>query len=551
MTTKREAVVVGGGLAGITTSLILAERGWGVTLVEARPRLGGRATSYKRGDLTVDNGQHVFLRCCTAYRGLLERLGAGPDTGMTHLQDRLDIPLRSAADGTEARLRRNGLPAPLHLARALGGYGLLPLRDRAKLGGPALALRRTDPSSTEVDERGFGQFLREHGQSQAAIDRLWSVISTATLNIAPDDASLALAAKVFRTGLLETNDGADLGYATVPLGRIHDELARKALGNAGVTVLDSTKAEPLAPDAQSDNPTSDHMTAWVGQEPEFPQRPNTPQTTAGPEPARTEQQLSTPQVAAGSSEPLPPDALSDNPTSENMTIQAGQGPDTLPATAGRSAPLAPHPHAQSDNPTITVTDRAGNSTVLTADAIILAVPHDTAADLLPRSYRPTGFDGLGHSPILNIHLRYDRPVLDGPFLAAVDSPAQWIFDRTAASGLDGPPGSYLAITVSAADDLIDTPTRELAALFEAEVARLLPDAAGARLEECFVTRERHATFRQERGSAALRPGPATGMPGVYLAGAWTDTGWPDTMESAVRSGIAAARLVVDQTTGEG
>jgi len=523
----RHAVVVGGGLAGITAALVLAERDWAVTLVEARPRLGGRATSYRRGELTVDNGQHVFLRCCTAYRGLLGRLGAGPGSGMTHLQDQLDIPLKSAADASTARLRRNRLPAPLHLAKALGGYGLLPLRDRTRLGGPALALRRTDPSSTEVDERGFGQFLREHGQSQAAIDRLWSVISTATLNIAPDDASLALAAKVFRTGLLETNDGADLGYATVPLGRIHDELARKALGNAGVTVLDSTKAEPLAPDAQSDNPTSDHMTAQAGQGPD------------------------TLPATAGNPEPLTRDALSDYPISDDMTIQAGQGPDTLPATAGRSAPLAPHPHAQSDNPTITVTDRAGNSTVLTADAIILAVPHDTAADLLPRSYRPTGFDGLGHSPILNIHLRYDRPVLDGPFLAAVDSPAQWIFDRTAASGLDGPPGSYLAITVSAADDLIDTPTRELAALFEAEVARLLPDAAGARLEECFVTRERHATFRQERGSAALRPGPATGMPGVYLAGAWTDTGWPDTMESAVRSGIAAARLVVDQTTGEG
>ncbi len=449
----RRAVVIGGGLAGITTSLVLAERGWSVTLVEARPRLGGRATSYRRGELIVDNGQHVFLRCCTAYRGLLDRLGAGPGTGLTHLQDRLDIPLKSASDASTARLRRTRLPAPLHLAVALGGYGLLPLRDRAKLGGPAFALRRTDPASPAVDEQGFGHFLRSKGQSQAAIDRLWSVISTATLNIAPDDASLALAAKVFRTGLLETNDGADLGYATVPLGRIHDELARKALGAAGVTVLDATKAEPLAEGS----------------------------------PARS----------------------------------------------------------------VTVVDRAGLRSELPADAIVLAVPHDTAATLLPTPHHPTAFAKLGHSPILNIHLRYDRPVLDGPFLAAVDTPAQWIFDRTAASGLDGPPGRYLAVTVSAADALSETPTRELAALFEAELGRLLPKTKDARLEEVFVTREQHATFRQERGSAPLRPGPATGMPGVYLAGAWTATGWPDTMESAVRSGINAARLVVDHTTGEG
>jgi uncharacterized protein with NAD-binding domain and iron-sulfur cluster len=173
-----------------------------------------------------------------------------------------------------------------------------------------------------------------------------------------------------------------------------------------------------------------------------------------------------------------------------------------------------------------------------------------AAALLPQPH-PTGFARLGHSPILNIHVRYDRPVMDEPFLAAVDSPAQWIFDRTAASGVDGPPGSYLAITVSAADALADTLARELAALFEAELGRLLPKARDARVRETFVTREQRATFRQERGSAALRPGPRTAMPGVYLAGAWTATGWPDTMESAVRSGINAARLVVDQTTGEG
>ena len=445
------AVVVGGGLAGITTALILAERGWEVTLTEARPRLGGRATSYRRGELTVDNGQHVFLRCCTAYRGLLARLGAGPETGLTHLQDQLDIPIKSAKDGTLARLKRNRLPAPLHLALALGGYGLLPLRDRSKLGGTALALRRTNPADPAVDAQGFGPFLRKHHQSDAAIDRLWSVISTATLNINPDDASLALVAKVFRTGLLERADGSDLGYALVPLGQIHDELARKALDAAGVTVLDSTKAEPL----DTANPT-----------------------------------------------------------------------------------------------TVTVIDRAGERRQLPADAVILAVPHDVAAALLPGPH-PTDFARLGHSPILNIHVRYDRPVLDGPFLAAVDSPAQWVFDRTAASGVDGPAGSYLAITVSAADELADMPTRELAALFEGELARLLPKAREARVEEVFVTREQHATFRQERGSAALRPGPATGMPGVYLAGAWTATGWPDTMESAVRSGINAARLVVDQTTGEG
>jgi squalene-associated FAD-dependent desaturase len=447
---RPSAVVVGGGLAGITAALTLAERGWAVTLAEARPRLGGRATSYRRGGLTVDNGQHVFLRCCTAYRGLLERLGAGPETGLTRLQKQLDITVRDAADGTDARLHRARVPAPLHLAVSLGGYKLLPLRDRLQLGRAALALRRTDPADPAADARGFGPFLREHGQSQASIDRLWSVISTATLNIAPDEASLALAAKVFRTGLLETAGGSDLGYALVPLGRIHDELARKALAKAGVTVLDSTKAERL--------------------------------------------------------------------------LDGGA-------------------------PGVRLIDRTETASDVTADAVILAVPHDVAAALLPEPH-PTRFAELGHSPILNVHLRYDRPVMDegaadgGMVLAAVGSPIQWIFDRTAASGMGGAAGRYIAITVSAADDIADLPVRELTEIFEAETARVLPLARTAKLEELFVTREQHATFRQARGSAPLRPGPCTDVPGVYLAGAWTATGWPDTMESAVRSGIAAAGMTV-------
>jgi hypothetical protein len=136
----------------------------------------------------------------------------------------------------------------LHLAGSLAGYGLLPLRDRSRLGRAALALRFTDPADPAVDAQGFGPFLRKHGQSDAAVNRLWSVISTATLNIDPDAASLALAAKVFRTGLLEDSTGADLGYAAVPLGEIHDTLARAVLKEQSVDVRDSTKVLSLESD---------------------------------------------------------------------------------------------------------------------------------------------------------------------------------------------------------------------------------------------------------------------------------------------------------------
>jgi uncharacterized protein with NAD-binding domain and iron-sulfur cluster len=140
---------------------------------------------------------------------------------------------------------------------------------------------------------------------------------------------------------------------------------------------------------------------------------------------------------------------------------------------------------------------------------------------------------------------YDRPVMDLPFAAAIDSPVQWVFDRTRISGMTatnhGSPGQqYLAISLSAADEYAEVPAARLREQFVPALAELLPAARDARVTEFFVTRERRATFRQAPGSGALRPKAATRHPGLVLAGAWTDTGWPDTMESAVRSGLAAA-----------
>src|SRR5215475_10425498 len=104
--TARQVVVIGGGLAGITAAIDLREAGHQVTLLESRSRLGGAASSYARGSMTVDNGQHVFLRCCTAYRDLLDRLDA---TGQVRLQDKFDVTVL-APGGKTARLRRASLP---------------------------------------------------------------------------------------------------------------------------------------------------------------------------------------------------------------------------------------------------------------------------------------------------------------------------------------------------------------------------------------------------------------------------------------------------------
>ena len=186
--------------------------------------------------------------------------------------------------------------------------------------------------------------------------------------------------------------------------------------------------------------------------------------------------------------------------------------------------------------------------LILADAVVLAVPHEAAARLVPPGALPAatvaGWAGLGASPIVNVHVIYDRPVMDLPFAAAVDSPVQWVFDRTRISGLaQGPSSSraqYLAISLSAADEYVDVPAATLREQFVPALAELFPAAREAQVTEFFVTRERRATFRQAPGTARLRPRAGTQLPGLVLAGAWTDTGWPDTMESAVRSGLAAA-----------
>lgn len=175
------------------------------------------------------------------------------------------------------------------------------------------------------------------------------------------------------------------------------------------------------------------------------------------------------------------------------------------------------------------------------DQVVLAAPPAVTERLLPPGCLPLpgGWARrLGSSPIINAHVVYDRPVMREPFIAGIDTPAEWVFDRTRQSGLTD--GQYLAVSLSAADELVDLPTAVLRERLLPALRALLPAAGRARVRDFFVTRERHATFRPAPGTGRLRPAATTGASGLYVAGAWTATGWPATMEGAVRSGNAAA-----------
>jgi uncharacterized protein with NAD-binding domain and iron-sulfur cluster len=143
---------------------------------------------------------------------------------------------------------------------------------------------------------------------------------------------------------------------------------------------------------------------------------------------------------------------------------------------------------------------------------------------------------------VNLHVHYDRRVLDEPLAAALDSPVQWMFDRTAASGARE--GQLVAISLSHALDEIGASVAELRSRYLPALERLLPAARSAGVLDFAVTHEPRATFKAAPGTAKLRPGSRTPVERVYLAGSWTATGWPATMESAVRSGLAAAELAL-------
>jgi uncharacterized protein with NAD-binding domain and iron-sulfur cluster len=143
---------------------------------------------------------------------------------------------------------------------------------------------------------------------------------------------------------------------------------------------------------------------------------------------------------------------------------------------------------------------------------------------------------------VNVHLVFDRTVTDLPMAAGVGSPAQFVFDRTGSSGATS--GQYLAVSVSGADAYIGRRPEDLVRSFAHAVGDLFPRARSATLVDGVVSREHAATFRGIPGTAALRPASRTRTEGLYLAGAWCDTGWPATMEGAVRSGVSAANAAV-------
>ena len=436
-----EVVVIGGGLAGVSAALTAADSGADTLLLEQRPHLGGSASSFVLGGHEYDHGQHIFMRCCTAYRSLLERIGAAD---RVNVQDRLEIPVLLPGEGC-SWIRRDPLPLPLHLGRSVLGYRPLSVGRRLSVLRAAVSLKRLDSRTQGLDRQTFASWLTSHGQSPASIERFWDLIVLPTINLPSAEASLAACSAMFRMGLLEDRRAADIGLAQVPLGRLHHGLALKALEGKGANVSFRTKVRSVQ------------------------------REKAGP--------------GAG----------------VIVTLESGER--------------------------------------IAAGTAVVAVPHTSLRRLLPDERLPD-VEALGTSAIVDVHLRFDRRTLPFAFAALLGDPALWAFDRTEAAGVAD--GQYLVLSISGADRYLSMTKPSLVRLARARLEELFPDAAQAGLKGAMVLKAPAATFRSVPGAGALRLPADCGLDPIFLAGSWTDTGWPATMESAVRSGIVATRLALGE-----
>jgi squalene-associated FAD-dependent desaturase len=441
------ALVAGGGLAGITAACDLADAGYRVTLVEKRPFLGGRSYSYtdNRTGATVDNGQHVFLGCCTEYIRLLERLGV---RDKAYLQERLRVPVTDRARGTSV-LSAVNLPPPLHLLPSLLRFKSLTAAEKASAGWALAQIQATDRSKhPELDSITFAEWLRERGQSANAVRSLWNLITLPTLNGDIGEVNADLGVMVFQEGFLASRNGANVGWSRVGLSELIGEAARRYIEERGGEVL------------------------------------------------------------------------------------LGEGVRSIVVGDGKIERL--------------VTEHAD----VTADAVVLALDPGSLPGVLPQALAGDPFFSriwrLEPSPIVNVHLWYPVGARWGRVFATfLGTPVQWLFNKTRIAGDRSPEAPlYLDVSLSGATRWLGMSNAALVDLFKAELAALIPALEGFEPVRTLVVKQRYATFAALPGVAALRPPQRTPVAGLYLAGDYTDTGWPATMESAVRSGAMAAKAVL-------
>jgi squalene-associated FAD-dependent desaturase len=429
----QHVLIVGAGLAGLATATALGLRGFRVTLLESRFRLGGRASSFTdsaTGQL-LDTCQHVSMGCCTNFGHFCRTVG------IAHLlrpQPRLNF---MTPDRRLSCFSADHFPAPFHLARSFLFAHYLSAAEKLRLAWGLAWLRH----ETDTADEPFADWLLRHQQTPRTIERFWGLVLTSALNETVDRIGLRYARKVFVDGFLRHRQGFQLELPIVPLGRLYGAELQQWMEQHHVQILLGKAARRLLVD------------------------------------------------------------------------------DTVRGVELR------------------------DGSVLRADWYVVAVPFDRLLDLLPDDVveRHACFANLRHletSPITSVHLWYDRSLTPSPHVVLVDCVGQWLFNRGETSCGE----HYVQVVVSAARNLRGLGQEEIQKQIADEIQALFP--VGAKLQRARVVTEHAATFSAVPGVDRWRPAQQSPLANLLLAGDWTATGWPATMEGAVRSGYLAAEALL-------
>jgi squalene-associated FAD-dependent desaturase len=481
--TQPTVAIAGGGLAGLAAACALSDVGFRVTLFEKRPFLGGRASSWEHpgtGEV-VDNCQHVLFRLCTNLMEFYHRIGVANQIRW------FDEMTFIEPGGRTSVMKSSPLPAPLHTAPSFLRFKFLNAADKLSIARALVPLTLTAQPDTG---QSFQHWLDQHGQTKQAVERFWRPILVSALSEELDLISISAAAQVVRESM-KSPAARQMGVPTVPLTDLYNAAGDYIRARGGVLHF----RKPLA------TFTADSSQVRVrirGQE-------------------------------------------------EN----------------------------QEENPEEAF------------DYLILALPFENLDRILPDAPESAPIrEKLSHfetAPITGIHLWFDRQISDLDHAVLLDRTIQWMFhksrlqpmrtqapaaerqkiaahgasrgsddqreeapgERKNANAIEEPPpnGSYIELVVSSSKTLIDKSRADIVDLALREVREFFPAARAANLVKSTVIKELHATYSPRPGIDAHRPTAATAWPRVFLAGDWTATGWPATMEGAVRSGYLAAEAL--------
>src|ERR1700687_1384095 len=231
---SKSVIVIGGGLAGLSSAVALAEAGHRVRLLEKRPHLGGRAASYVLpGGEHVDNCQHVTLGCCTNLEDFYRRVGAADKIRF------FDQLLFAAPDGRRGAMESFPLPPPLHMALSFARFPLLGWADKLAIARALLTIARSGGRPVEISTGSVTMldWLQKHRQTERAIRRFWEVILVSALDEELDRIDARYGIDVFWKAFLSTRGGYRVGIPRVPLGNLYDGCKKALAGQGGEVQL--------------------------------------------------------------------------------------------------------------------------------------------------------------------------------------------------------------------------------------------------------------------------------------------------------------------------